>query len=205
MARTRAQWAEHIRATHKATVDTCVEAVLNLGRSLLAARKGLQHGEFLKMIDNDLPFTASTAQRLMKIAASPKLTKAAHAHYLPSGWPTLYELTKLPEETFEQAVSDGTIHPEMTRKQARYLTVTVTEKPQRIVAPVFVSREPPKPLLSVVPPAAPHVLPFVLVEQLETLAADLTASVECGGIASSLEARIRAVAEQLLSLLKQAA
>lgn len=99
--RTRGQWAAHIRRTHKATIAACVGAVLKLGRTLLAAKKALPHGTFLKMIDDDLPVTASTAQRLMAIAADRKLKKAAHAQYLPTAWPTLYELTKLPEETFE--------------------------------------------------------------------------------------------------------
>jgi hypothetical protein len=92
---TRAQWAARIRAEHRETVG----AVLKLGHTLSAAKQALPHGEFLKMIKHDLPFKAATAQRLMKIAADPKIANAAHAQLLPASWCTLYELTKLPKET----------------------------------------------------------------------------------------------------------
>ena len=110
--KTRAQWAKEICAIHTRTV----QAVLEMGRKLIEAKQGknkLSHGEFVKMIENDLPFGARTAQRLMAIAADPKLRP--NGSLLPSSWRTLYELTKVPAQTFEEAVASGAIHPEMTR------------------------------------------------------------------------------------------
>jgi hypothetical protein len=119
--RTRAQRAACIRAECEQAIKEAVKGFLNLGRRLLAAKKALPHGEFLEMIEHDLPFTASKAQRLMKIAGDPRLSKAAHGQHLPGSWRTLYELTKLDEETFDVAMSAGTIHPEMTRKEVKII------------------------------------------------------------------------------------
>jgi hypothetical protein len=35
---------------------------------------------------------------------------------LPPHWGTLYELTKLSDDEFEEKLADGTINPEMERK-----------------------------------------------------------------------------------------
>jgi hypothetical protein len=48
--------------------------------------------------------TASTAQRLMKIASTDALSKPAHVQLLPPSWGTLYEFTKLPEDKLEVAL-----------------------------------------------------------------------------------------------------
>ena len=64
------------------------------GPCLNVAKTELAHGEFLAMIERELPFGPSTAQRLMMIAEDARLTNAAHAQFLPSSWMTLYELTK---------------------------------------------------------------------------------------------------------------
>ena len=151
--KTCAQWAAEIRAAHKQSI----EGILKMGRTLIAAKKALdKHGAFEKMIENDLPFDASTAQRLMKIARDPRLRKAAHGQLLPGSWRTLYELTKLSDETFERAVSSGAINPAMTREQAvRYVTVPVTERITRIVSPMYVS--PPKHLKLVTSEPEQHV------------------------------------------------
>jgi Protein of unknown function (DUF3102) len=203
---TRAQWAARIRAAHKKTV----RAFLKLGRTLLAAKKALPHGEFLKMIEHDLPFTASTAQRLMKIAADPKIANAAHAQLLPPAWGALYELTKLPAATFEQAAASGTIHPEMTRAAAVRvvkLRIEKKEKPLRIASVSYSTGE-PKPLFF--PPPPPEVIEAVplhlqeKLQRLEELATDLSMSVQQhGGLTADIAKRIRAVADRLLSLIEQ--
>jgi hypothetical protein len=45
-----------------------------------------------------------------------RITNAAHGPHLPPSWRTLYEITKLPDEVFEKKLSEGSIHPEMQRK-----------------------------------------------------------------------------------------
>ena len=103
--KTRAQWAADICNIHKQTI----EGIFKMGDMLIAAKDELPHGEFTAMIDGDLPFDASTAQRLMKIALDPRLRKAARVQVLPMAWGTLYEMTKLSDTRFEQAVALGFI------------------------------------------------------------------------------------------------
>jgi|GEM_PF-6869665 len=192
--RTRAQWASRIRAEHKETVG----AFLKLGLTLIAAKKSLPHGEFLEMIEKDLPFTASTAQRLMKISADLRIAaNAAHVQLLPSSWGTLYELTKVPDAAFAQAAESGAIHPQMTRRDATRLKLHVEHRPLRVTSVGYVGES--KPLFSL--PEAVDVPPLGLLEKLEKLeelAMDLSLS---GGITAggSVEKRIRAVANKLLS------
>ena len=54
------QWARDIRAVYKLTVKQTVQGVFKLGRMLIAAKASLDHGEFEKMIERNLPFDAST-------------------------------------------------------------------------------------------------------------------------------------------------
>lgn len=92
------------------------EGVIECGRLLIEAKSKLQHGEWLHLIDSDLPFKVNTAQRLMKIANDERITNATHAPYLPRSRETLYELTKLSDDDFKQKIADGTINPDMQRQ-----------------------------------------------------------------------------------------
>jgi len=94
------------------------QSILEVGLLLVEAKDTLPHGSFTEMIEQELPFTANTAQRLMAIAQDQRLADPAHGHVLPASWRTLYELTKLDNLKFYEAVGTGAIHPEMTRKQA---------------------------------------------------------------------------------------
>lgn len=82
----------------------------------MEAKEALPHGAFAAMIDSDLPFKARTAQRLMVTASDERLANPTHVSHLPPHWGTLYELTKLPDDVFQTKLADGTIHPEMQRK-----------------------------------------------------------------------------------------
>jgi hypothetical protein len=203
--RTRAQWAARIRAAHKETV----EAILKLGRMLSAAKEGpkkLPHGEFLKMIETDLPFTASTAQRLMKIAADPKIANAARAQHLPPHWGALYELTKVPEHTFDEAMATGVVNPKMTREDAKAINIVTVSKPPEISHVNIVVRESPQRSLPssvrIAPPETPSVTLLEKLERLETAVANLTQEAQqYGGITTKVEGRIRVAAHKLLSVL----
>jgi hypothetical protein len=84
------------------------------------------------MIAAYLPFDASTAQRLMKVARDERIAKAAHGQLLPDSWRTAYELTKLPSPAFEAAVTSHEINPRMTRADAvRLVKEAVPPKPKK--------------------------------------------------------------------------
>lgn len=105
-------WAGRIISAWQASIAGILEA----GRLLAEAKAVLPHGAFEAMIEADLPFSPSTARRLMIVAEDARIR--AHAHVLPPSWMTLYELTKLDDEVFERRVADGTIRPDMDRKAA---------------------------------------------------------------------------------------
>jgi len=108
----RWQWAEKIRTRYQDSAG----AVLDLGKMLIEAKAQLEHGEFLAMIESDLPFKKSTAEMLMAIGRNLALGKSQHIGILPQSWGTLYELTRLPEPVLEELLSDGTITPETERQ-----------------------------------------------------------------------------------------
>ncbi len=108
----RAAWAVRIVGALRQSV----EAILEAGRLLTEAKAALPHGAFTAMIETDLPFGARTAQRLMVIAADPRLADPTHVSLLPPHWGTLYELTKLTDDEFAENRSTGKIHPEMERR-----------------------------------------------------------------------------------------
>ena len=93
-----------------------VVATIDVGKLLLGAKAALSHGEFTPMVEDRLPFGESTARRLMAIAEHSILSKRAHGHVLPPAWRTVYELTRAPDEPLLEWLADGTIHPEMKRK-----------------------------------------------------------------------------------------
>jgi hypothetical protein len=95
-----------------------VESIIECGRLLIAAKYELKHGEFLKMIEDNLPFKRSTAQALMKIAADRRITKNQHAGCLPAHWSALVKIIQLPDAAFEARIADGTIHPGLERRPA---------------------------------------------------------------------------------------
>jgi hypothetical protein len=73
---TRAQWIKRINAIHKKTATAVVDGVLELGRTLLAAKESLPHGSFQKMIERDLTFGPRTAEMLMGIARDKRIVNA---------------------------------------------------------------------------------------------------------------------------------
>lgn len=105
-------WAERINARWQ----TSLTAILETGRLIADAKEALPHGEFEGMVQTKLRFSSSTARRLMIIAEDPRLSNRAHVHALPPHWGTLYELTKLDDRTFKARIRDGTIRPDMERK-----------------------------------------------------------------------------------------
>jgi N6-adenosine-specific RNA methylase IME4 len=111
-AKTPAQWAKQITEAWREGV----RAIFAVGRLLAKAKDALEHGDWEDMCERRLPFTAGTASRLMAIAADERLSNPAHVPLLPPHWGTLYELTKLDNKEFKARIKDGTIRPDMERR-----------------------------------------------------------------------------------------
>lgn len=130
--RSRQQWAAAINDAWR----SCVEGVLETGRLLVEAKLDLIErfgpGEFLGMIERDLPFGRHTAERLMSIYHNQVLANGAHGLSLPPSWRTLYELSRVDCPRLEQWISDGLVHPEMERSEVRALLRAEEREPYEI-------------------------------------------------------------------------
>jgi len=107
----RADWAKRISDDY----DEARERFFGIGDNLVAAKEALAHGEFQLMVDAELPFSRSTAQRFMAIAQDGRLRNAAHATLLPADYTVLASLAGFDDKTFEKALQDGVIRPDLTR------------------------------------------------------------------------------------------
>jgi hypothetical protein len=137
------EWIQKISEAWQRTVA----GVLETGGQLLTAKKVLLYGDFGRMIKDKLPFSARTAQMLMKIAEDERIARldAKRVSLLPPHWGTLHALTQLDDGEFEERLAQGeefeemraagkatlddlpkgAIHPAMTRADAK------SSKPKR--------------------------------------------------------------------------
>ena len=129
---TRAEWAERITADWRQTLM----GIFATGRDLILAKGQLEHGEWLKMIEEDLPFGPRTAQMVMKIASDPRLQNTKYISHLPPAWGTLHQLTRLSDDDFDAAIVDGTICPDMKQKaiSARLRSLSKQEDEERVLS-----------------------------------------------------------------------
>jgi len=117
---TRKQWAKKIAASWKLACSSSIEAFFQTGQELLAAKDDLDHGEWLKMVESDLPFGRHTARKLMGIARDPELGKRAYKLLLPPDYNTIYQVQRLHHrfpETFRRMVDDGRISPALRQNE----------------------------------------------------------------------------------------
>jgi N6-adenosine-specific RNA methylase IME4 len=99
--------------------------------NLLALAKAELPRLYLKLVREYCPFGPRMAQILVKVAQDPRLhppnidlnnpKHAKRVSLLPPAVGTLYELTKLDDVTFKQALARGDINPAMKRKEAKRL------------------------------------------------------------------------------------
>jgi hypothetical protein len=135
MKKTKAEyWAPKIHAEWRKSV----EGILGVGRQLIAAKESCEHGEFLRLfkghenaVSEPVPFGVSSADKLMEIARNEVISNSEFVPNLPQSWGTLYELTKLDDETLIAGIKAGEITPETTRAQAAALHADPVEKPEK--------------------------------------------------------------------------
>jgi len=135
MKKTKAEyWAPKIHGEWRKSI----EGILGVGRQLIAAKEACEHGEFLRLfkghenaVSDHVPFGVSTADKLMEVARNEVISNSEFVPNLPQSWGTLYELTKLDEETLIAGIKAGEITPETTRAQAAALHADPVEKPEK--------------------------------------------------------------------------
>jgi hypothetical protein len=95
-AATANPWTTRILRAWAATLSGFVET----GRLLIAAKKDLDHGEFLAMVEKDLPFGPRMAQKLMRVASDPRIRIGDSQ--LPRSVTLLYEISRLDDLSFRR-------------------------------------------------------------------------------------------------------
>lgn len=106
-------YAERIGESWRSTVQGIIET----GKRIAEAKAALPHGEFLQMVESRLPFGKYTARRLLAVGADKRFLKGEHVPLLPASWGTLYAITRLDDPTFDRALSDGIIRPDVQRHE----------------------------------------------------------------------------------------
>lgn len=96
----------------------CRGATISMGRAIIEAKQQLPAGQFAAMLEHDLPFSADSARRFMRIALDPKLANPATLHVLPESYAAMDHLRRLSDEQFEQGLATGVIRVDMTVKDA---------------------------------------------------------------------------------------
>jgi hypothetical protein len=116
-------WARRIKLAQRKSV----EAVLHLGRELIAAREA-NPGEWVRLfsdqpncISDPVPFSYRKATRLIAIVENSILSDGTRVSHLPAAWSTLYELSQIEPDVLNDLIARGLVHPEMERDEATRL------------------------------------------------------------------------------------
>ena len=105
-------WADKINAAWR---NTALMVAREVGAILLQAKQAVPHGDFERMVKDELDFTPQTARKLMAVAADQRLLNRAPERELPDHWTTYYELTKLSDDELDKAFKSGVIRADMRR------------------------------------------------------------------------------------------
>jgi len=136
----REYWRDQITAAWQAAV----EAIFETGRRVIKAKsdKDLPPGQFLQMIENDLPFGRSTADKLMAVARDRRLANSELVPNLPPSWGTLYELHLLEDAQLRRLVAAGRIRPDLDRHEIKafFLEDHRRERLRRIIETAWPQR-----------------------------------------------------------------
>jgi hypothetical protein len=88
---------------------------LAIGEYLLQAKEHFPHGDKAKELEKLLPFTYSTANRLMRIAEAVRLNRLPRER-LPANYATAYVLTTMNDGDLDEAKRRNLVREDVTRK-----------------------------------------------------------------------------------------
>lgn len=108
---TRAEFVEEIGRLWRDVQDRC----LVIGRYIMQAKERLPHGEFIAMIESDLPFGRNAAHKMMVVARAVD-DQLISADLLPPDYTAAYLVVTLDPDERRQAEAEGLIQPTVTRR-----------------------------------------------------------------------------------------
>lgn len=88
---------------------------LEVGRNLNEAKSRLAHGEFGKMLENELPFSYAVGHKLMQVAAAVDAGTLPRERLPP--YSVAYQLLTLKPDEREAAVREGLVRPDVRREE----------------------------------------------------------------------------------------
>ena len=108
------------------------ECIIEVGKSLSNAKKDFfkNNREIYERLLDEVGITSGTADKLITIAGSKRITSKLYKDILPVSYGTLYEIATLDQDTFEGAITDKVIHPNCFRKDVEYLKKDISPKSQ---------------------------------------------------------------------------
>jgi hypothetical protein len=122
-------WKYYDKETTSCTQQD-VATTLKRGQLLIDAKAQLSKADFRTFVSRH--YSMSTAKRLMIITKHPIIGNLGGAHVnhpnLPHSWGTLYELTKLDNDTLTAALKDETINSKTERKDIAQMLAQSAEK-----------------------------------------------------------------------------
>lgn len=113
------QWADYINAPEANPVLAIIERGKRLGELRATCDQRGDRSNTFQRVLKKVNISDSQARRLITISTRFESVHTVNA--LPASWGTLYELTRLTETEFNNAIQSGAIHPEMTRAEAEAL------------------------------------------------------------------------------------
>ena len=137
------------REEHAARINEAwqkgVDAVIETGLRIIDAREGLEYGEYIAMVEDDLHFKRAMAFKLVAIASNKVLSNVSHGKHLPTAWTTLYELAAVANKglDLEAAIERGAIHPKMERKDVKALLPPPPQRDDDLEEPDKEDDQPP--------------------------------------------------------------
>jgi len=91
-----------------------VEGILETAQLLNKAKNNLSHPDYFDLCNN-LPFSSSSAEKLVSISKNKQINNPSNLSSLPPHWTTLYELSLLPEKKIKEEIKTGNINPDVER------------------------------------------------------------------------------------------
>ena len=97
------------------------QSIIDVGTTLNEAKvnseknKGFNNKSWKILVNDELPFTVRTANRLIAIANCEWITSGKYNDKLPVSWGTLYEISTLTKEQFEEGIETEKITWNTTR------------------------------------------------------------------------------------------
>jgi hypothetical protein len=89
------------------------QSFLRIGQYLVTAKLNLQHGEYIKMINAELPFGRNVAHQLATVYLAVENNDMPR-DVLPASYTTCYRIARLDPDLRHRAIAEGIVHPRAT-------------------------------------------------------------------------------------------